>query len=272
MEARVEANGLGFHVIDEGSGPVVLFLHGFPDTSRLWRAQIDAVVEAGFRAVAPDLRGRGASDRPTEVGDYALPSIVADVTGIMDALDVDRAHVVGHDWGAAVAWLVASLASDRVDHLVAISVGFPGAALPDLEALQKGWYRLLVLFEQAEKLFAHDDWRLMRELLKGAKNVEEYVQVLSEPGALTAGLSWYRANLPVETLLGGRPGLPAVRSPTLGVFGAGDPYLTEAAMLASESHVTGPWRYERIDDAGHWVPVDAAERLNRLLVDFLPHP
>lgn len=270
MDTKVEANGLSFHVVDEGTGPVVLFLHGFPDTGRMWRSQIGAVTDKGFRAVAPDLRGRGASDRPTEVGDYQLSSIVADVTGIMDALGIDRAHVVGHDWGAAVAWLVASLAPDRVDHLVVISVGFPGATLPDREALQKGWYRLLVLFEQAEDLLRHDDWRLAREFLKDARELEDYLEVLSEPSALTAGLNWYRANLPVETLIGRGPGLPAVQSPTLGIFGRDDPYLTERAMLASEEHVKGPWRYVRIDDAGHWVPLDAAERLNELLLDFLP--
>jgi pimeloyl-ACP methyl ester carboxylesterase len=266
----VEANGLRFHVLDEGAGSPVLLLHGFPDTSRLWRAQIAALTDAGYRAIAPDLRGRGASDRPEMVSDYALSAIVADVVGILDALEVERAHVVGHDWGAAVAWLVASLVPNRVDHLVAISVGFPGAARPDFEALQKGWYRLLILFEEAEELLRRDDWYLLRELLQGGGEGEDaYMASLAEPDALTAGLNWYRANLTVETLLGGRE-LPPVQAPTLGVFGANDLYLTERAMLASEAHVTGTWRYEKLEGAGHWIPLEATERLNELLLDFLP--
>lgn len=269
---RVEANGLGFHVVDEGDGPPVLLLHGFPDTSELWRSQIEALGGAGYRVVAPDLRGRGRSDRPAEVGAYGLSSIVGDVVGIMDALELPRAHVVGHDWGAAVAWLTASLAPQRVDHLAVISVGFPGAVRPDLEALQKGWYRLLVLSEHAEALFPQDDWYLLRELLHGGGDVDAYIATLSEPGALTAGFNWYRANVAVETLLGTGRELPPVPAPTLGVFGTNDLYLAERAMLASESHVTGEWRYERLEGVGHWVPLEAAERLNELLLDFFPSP
>jgi pimeloyl-ACP methyl ester carboxylesterase len=182
--------------------------------------------------------------------------------------------VVAHDWGAGAAWVLASLFPDRVDHLVVISVGFPGAAgKPDLDALQKGWYRLLVLFEgTAEKLIQQEDWYLLRELYQdGGDPVEEHIARLSKPGALTAGLNWYRANSPVDRLLGGAVQLPPVKAPTMGVFGARDLYLTERAMLASAARVTGPWRYERIEDAGHWVPVRAAERLNELLLDFLSH-
>ncbi|MCH8235504.1 MAG: alpha/beta fold hydrolase, partial [Chloroflexi bacterium] len=124
---RIEANGLSFHVTDSGEGPPVVLLHGFPDTSALWRNQIAALVEAGFRCIAPDMRGRGRSDRPDDVADYALTNMVRDVAGVLDALGVDRAHIVGHDWGAGVAWLFASLMPDRTETLTAISVGFPGA-------------------------------------------------------------------------------------------------------------------------------------------------
>lgn len=267
----LEANGLRFHVREEGSGPPVILLHGFPDTSDLWRHQVPALVAAGFRAIAPDMRGRGRSSRPDAVSDYALPMIVKDVTAMLDALGVESAHVVGHDWGAAVAWLVASLAPERVHRLVVISVGFPGAAgKPSLEALQKSWYRILFQFEGlAEELFQRDDWYLLRELLHGAPDTEAYIRTLSEPGALTAGLNWYRANLPVANLLGPAPQLPSVLAPTLGIFGAGDLYLTEQAMVRSAEKVQGSWRYERLEGVGHWVPLEAADRLNELLVEFL---
>ncbi len=269
---EIIVNGLRFFVVDEGekSGPTALLLHGFPDTSYVWRHQIPALVAAGFRAIAPDLRGRGRSERPDQVEDYALSKIVRDVAGIMDALGVERAHVVGHDWGAAVAWLFASLLPQRVDRLVVLSVGHPATrARPSLEALQKGWYRLLIQFPGSEEIFRQDDWYLMRTLLQGGGDVGQYLEDLAEPGALTAGMNWYRANMSPQQLVAPPPQLPPVQAPTLGVFSTGDLYLTEDDMLLSAEHVAGPWRYERIEGVSHWIPVEATERLNRLLLEFL---
>jgi pimeloyl-ACP methyl ester carboxylesterase len=160
---------------------------------------------------------------------------------------------------------------ERVDHLVAISVGYPGAGgRPTLEQLQKGWYRLLFQFEGlAEELVQQDDWYLLRELLQGGGDVEQYIADLSEPGALTAGMNWYRANLPPRGLLAGPRALPPVQAPTLGIFGTRDLYLTEGPMLRSAEHVRGPWRYERFEGAGHWIPLEVPERLNALLLEFL---
>jgi len=158
-----------------------------------------------------------------------------------------------------------------VERLVAISVGFPGAAgRPDLEALQKGWYRLLFQFEGvAEDLLRRDDWYLMRVLLGSNADLNRYLEDFSKPEALTAALNWYRANVPVERLLASAPQLPRVQAPALGIWSAGDLYLTERAMTASAEWVAGSWRYERIEDAGHWVPLDQPDRLNALLLEFL---
>ena len=268
----VEANGLQFHVRDEGSGTPVILLHGFPDTGDLWRNQVPALVKNGFRTIVPDMRGRGRSSKPPNVADYRLSTIVRDVTGILDALRIERAHVVGHDWSAGVAWLLAALVPERVDRLVAISVGAPATgAKPSLEELQKGWYRLLFLFEgTAEELIQRDDWYLFRLFLAGAKDTDAYVKTLSEPGALTPALNWYRANLPVQAILGrtGGPRLPAVKADTLGIWSTGDLYLTEEAMTRSAQAVEGQWRYERFEGS-HWVPLDQPDRLNRLLLEFL---
>ena len=268
----IEANGLQFHVRDEGSGTPVILLHGFPDTGDLWRNQVPALVKNGFRTIVPDMRGRGISSKPPNVADYRLSTIVRDVTGILDALRIERAHVVGHDWSAGVAWLLAALVPERVDRLVAISVGAPATgAKPSLEELQKGWYRLLFLFEgTAEELIQRDDWYLFRLFLAGAKDTDAYVKTLSEPGALTPALNWYRANLPVQAILGrtGGPRLPAVKANTLGIWSTGDLYLTEEAMTRSAQAVEGQWRYERFEGS-HWVPLDQPDRLNRLLLEFL---
>jgi pimeloyl-ACP methyl ester carboxylesterase len=268
----IEANGLQFYVRDEGSGTPVLLLHGFPDTGDLWRNQVPALNKSGFRTIVPDMRGRGRSSKPQSVSEFRLSSIVRDVTGMMDSLGIERAHVVGHDWSAAVAWLLAALAPERVDRLVAISVGAPGAgAKPTLEEFQKGWYRLLFLFEgTAEELIQRDDWYLFRLFLGGAKDTDAYVKTLSEPGALTPALNWYRANLPVQALLGRTGGLqlPMIKANTLGIWSTGDLYLTEEAMTRSAERVQGSWRYERFGGS-HWVPLDEPDRLNQLLVEFL---
>jgi pimeloyl-ACP methyl ester carboxylesterase len=268
---RVAGDGVSLAVLDEGEGRPALLLHGFPDSSRLWRHQVAALVQAGMRVVAPDLRGFGESDRPDAVEDYALPRSVADVIAVLDALEIERARVVGHDWGAVVAWLVAALMPERVERLVAMSVGHPNALRrPSIEERERGWYRLLFQFtDVAEALLRRDDWELFRALLRGDGDVERYLADLSRPRALTAGLNWYRANLAPHLELEGRPTLPPVVAPTLGLWSSGDHYLTEDSMRRSAEHVTGPWRHERIDGASHWMQLDAPERVNALLVEFL---
>src|ERR1700687_5112375 len=135
---QIVANGIGYHLIDEGDGPAVLLLHGFPDTSSLWRNQILPLVGAGFRAIAPDLRGRGQTQAPPNVSDYRIGGMVPDLVALLDALGVEQAHVVGHDFGAALAWVFAAMRPDRINCLVVLSVGHPSArGKPTLEALQK---------------------------------------------------------------------------------------------------------------------------------------
>lgn len=267
---QIEANGIGYHLIDEGAGPAVLLLHGFPDTSSLWRKQIPALVAAGFRVIAPDLRGRGKTQAPANVADYSIGAMVPDLVALLDALEIDRAHVVGHDFGAALAWVFGALRPERVDHLVVVSVGHPAArGRPSLRQLQLGWYRHVFQFEGAEELLQKDDWYLLREMLPAHGDIDEYIADLARPGALTAALSWYRASMPLAQLLAPPPKLPAVQAPTLGLWSTGDLYLTEEPMLRSADLVNGGWRYERIENASHWIPLDQPEVLNRLLVEFL---
>jgi pimeloyl-ACP methyl ester carboxylesterase len=149
---------------DNPQGPAVLLLHGWPDSHRLWRHQVPGLTAAGFRTIAPDLRGFGASDRPADVAAYGLAQTIGDVLGVLDHLGLDRVHVVGHDWGAAVAWALAALVPDRVDHLVALSVGHPlafrDAGLPQRE---KSWYMLLFQFEGiAERWLSEDGYANFR--------------------------------------------------------------------------------------------------------------
>jgi pimeloyl-ACP methyl ester carboxylesterase len=267
---RVAGDGVTLAVLDEGEGRPVLLLHGFPDSSHLWRHQVPALVESGMRVIAPDLRGFGESDKPEAVEEYTVSRSVADMLALLDGLDIERVHVVGHDWGAGVAWGLAAFAPARVDRLVAMSVGHPNALRsPSIEKREKGWYQLLFQFAAAEELLMRDDWKLFRELLRDDGDIERYLADLSRPGALTTALNWYRANLSPHRELEPRSAVPAVAAPTLGLWSSGDNYLTEDGMLRSAEHVTGPWRYERIEGASHWMQLDAPARINELLLEFL---
>jgi pimeloyl-ACP methyl ester carboxylesterase len=272
---RIDNDGIGIELDVHGDddAPAVLLLHGFPDDRSLWRHQVSALTQRGFRVVVPDQRGFGASDKPTSVDAYALPLLVGDMLSVLDHLGIDRAHVIGHDWGAAVAWTLATVAPNRVDYLVALSVGHPASfAAAGYEQREKSWYMLLFQFPGvAEQWLSADDFRNLRQWSQHPE-ADAVTARLKEDGALTAGLAWYRANLPPETLLSGPPDLPPVTAPAMGIWSDGDIALTEASMTGSAAHVAGPWRYERLDGVGHWIPLDAPDRLNQLLLDFLPAP
>jgi pimeloyl-ACP methyl ester carboxylesterase len=268
---RVDSGGVGIEYEVTGEGPPVVLLHGFPDSGRLWRNQVPALVEAGFSTIVPDLRGYGASDKPTEVDAYSIPFLAGDVVAILDAQGVERAHVIGHDWGAALAWAVGSLLPDRVDHLVALSVGHPASFIAAGNAQrEKSWYMLLFQFEGiAEQWLSNDDWKNLREW-GGHPDVDAVIADLEANGSLTPALNYYRANVPPQALVDGPLELPAVPADTMGVWSSGDFALTEAQMLGSGDHVSGKWRYERIDGPGHWMQLEAPDAVNELLLDFLP--
>jgi pimeloyl-ACP methyl ester carboxylesterase len=268
---HLQVNGLRFRVLDDGHGPAVLLLHGFPDSSHLWRHQIPALVGAGYRVLAPDLRGFGESDKPTETEAYALPLLLGDVVGVLDALEVNRAHVVAHDWGAALGWLLAGMYPQRVERFAALSVGHMNSfADAGIEQREKSWYMLLFQFRGvAEELLSRHDWQLFRQWARHHPETEHWIADLSRPGALTAGLNWYRANVGPASMLAEPQPFPAVPAPTMGVWSSQDAYLVEDGMTRSREHVSGPWRYERVDEASHWMQLDQPDQLNRLLVDFL---
>jgi pimeloyl-ACP methyl ester carboxylesterase len=267
----VKVNNLNFKVVHEGTGKPVLLLHGFPDSSWCWRKQIPHLVNSGFQVIAPDLRGFGESDKPEETESYALPLIISDVVGLLDELKVDRAHVIGHDWGAGVAWTLAALNPQRVDHLIALSVGHPATFFKaGLAQRQKSWYMLLFQFRGiAEQLISSNDWKMFRDWVRHHPESQKWIEDLSRPGALTAGLNWYRANVAPELAVPERWALPSVQAPTLGVWSSGDDYLTETQMLLSHQNCAGPWTYERVEGASHWLQLDRPDVVNDLIVQFL---
>jgi pimeloyl-ACP methyl ester carboxylesterase len=263
---RINGDGVELAVTDEGDGPAVLLIHGFPDSARVWRHQIPALTNAGRRVIAPDLRGFGASGHPDDVGDYRVGRSVADLIAVLDALGVERAHVVGHDWGAAVAWALALMAPGRVERLTVMSVGHPTAyARRTVSERERSWYMLLFQFPEAEELLRRDGWKLLRAWAATHPDLDDVIADLERPGALTAALNWYRANVHPRNELEPPPPLPPVAADTLGLWSSGDAYLEERAMKESGEYVSGDWRYERIDGASHWMQLDAPDRINELL-------
>ncbi|MDN3292475.1 alpha/beta fold hydrolase [Streptomyces ficellus] len=258
-------------VQDNGTGrDPVLLLHGFPDTHAVWRHQVRALDAAGYRTIAPDLRGFGASDRPEETAAYAPHRIVADLVELLDRLDIGRVHLVGHDWGSGIAQSLALTDRARVASLSLLSVGHLGGLLgAGWEQRQRSWYMLLFqLTGLAEEWLSRDDFANLRDMLAEHPDADEVVERLREPGALTSALSLYRAGLRPEVLFGPEQPLPSLPGPVLGVWSTGDRFLTEGSMAGTGKYVDGCWRYERIEGAGHWLQLDAPERVNTLLLDF----
>ena len=253
-------------VQESGEWTPVLLIHGFPDSHRLWRHQVGPLNDAGYRTIAPDLRGLGESPKPEGVEHYRLPTIVQeDLVPLLE----EPAHVVGHDWGAALAWALALMRPDLVRSLVVLSVGHPNMrATRTLESREKAWYQLLFQFDEAEELFLREDAKLLREWISPAADVEQYVADLTRPGAMTAALGYYRANLHPRNELAYRP-LPPCTVPTLGVWSSGDRYLTERQMRGSGEHCANGFRYERVEDATHWMQLDQPERVTELLLSHL---
>jgi pimeloyl-ACP methyl ester carboxylesterase len=270
---RIDVNGVGLEleVTGDPSGDAVLLVHGWPDTHELWRHQVAALTEAGYRTLAPDLRGFGGSDKPGATADYGMSLLVADLAGILDVIGLGSVHVVGHDWGGAIGAVMAAIMPDRVRSLTCLSVGHPAALRgAGWAQREKSWYMLLFQFPGvAEQWLSQDDFRNFREWSQHPEP-DGVIERLRDRSALTASLGVYRANLSPETVFLGPPiGLPPIQAPTLGVWSTGDIALTEAAMTGTAKYVAGSWHYARIEGAGHWMQLDEPDRVNRLLLDFL---
>ena len=263
-------DGLTFDVRDAGpaDGEPVVLLHGFPQDSAAWDAMSPQLHQHGLRTLALDQRGYSPGARPPGRRAYTLRETVADVLSLLDAAGLDRAHVVGHDWGGIVAWALGAWHPDRVRTLTALSVPHPAAMAKALvtsdQALRSyymGVFQLPVLPERL--LLAGGGAALRRGLERGGLSEEvaaHYVARMREPGALSAALGWYRA-LP----FGARDRVGTVRVPTLHVWSTGDAFLGRAAIEATAQFVDAPYRLEILEGVPHWIPELAADRVAELV-------
>ncbi len=269
LSRTLRIDGLAFHVRVTGEGAPLVLLHGFPDSGRLWRYQVEALAGLGRMVIVPDLRGFGESAAPRDARRYRLERLGQDVLEIVDALvpGSPAFDLAGHDWGAALGWHLAALHPERVRRFAALSVGHPEAyRRAGLEQKLKGWYLFLFLAPGlAEAVLRAGDFRALTRNAPTAEDADRWRRDLARPGRLKAGLNWYRANLTPEAL---RRPVARVPVPTLGVYSSGDVALAEDQMLNSASYVDAPWRYACLPDVGHWLPIEAADRVNELLTDW----
>ncbi|WP_020674266.1 alpha/beta fold hydrolase [Amycolatopsis nigrescens] len=261
-----------FDVIAAGpqDGRGVLLLHGFPEAATEWAYPVAVLGGSGYRAVAPDQRGYSPQVRPERVSDYRIEELTADVLAVADQLGWSRFDLVGHDWGAIVGWITAAEHPDRVRTLTAVSVPHPGAFAKalreDPEQQQRSAYlETLRQTRTAERALLDNDAENLRRIYDWKvppSHIDDYVRRLSEPGALTAALNWYRANRHL-----GR--VDRVEVPTMYVWSTEDTAIGSTAALDTEHWVSGPYRFEMLEDVSHWVPEEAPEEFTALLLDHL---
>jgi pimeloyl-ACP methyl ester carboxylesterase len=281
--SRVHVGGVTLSVQQMGppDGLPVILWHGFPELGYSWRAQAAALAAAGYRAIVPDLRGYGESDRPQGTAEYAFPNLVGDVTGLISALDLKSAHLVGHDWGGSLTWATAALAPQVVRSLFILNSPHPVASaecrqVPEQQ--QKSWYMLLFQFPGVA-----EEWLLNND----AANLEAFVfdtaapgtfpaaerrvfkDALMRPGAMTAALEYYRANIPPENWLKPPPQMPPVTVPTTIAWADNDAYMSDLLLERSITKVTGPLEVVMLPGVSHWAQQEAPELVTDALLAHL---
>jgi len=279
-EQFMKTNGIRLHTVMVGpkSGPPVILLHGFPEFWRGWVKQLPALVEAGCRVIVPDQRGYNLSDKPRGVKAYNLRELVNDVVGLVDALGYEKVNLVGHDWGAAVAWMLAIWHPEHIHCLGIINAPHPAVMkrflFRDLEQIRRSWY---IFFFQLPWLpeagMRANNWRGASRAIRGSgkihtftkEDIEKYKEAWSQSGAITAMINWYRAAARYQTQITNDM---RVKVPTLMMWGMKDAALTHRMARPSMDYVD-EGNLILFPEATHWVHLDAAEEVNHYLIDFL---
>jgi pimeloyl-ACP methyl ester carboxylesterase len=288
----VLVNGIRLHTVTAGpnDGELVVLLHGWPEFWYSWRFQIPALVEAGYRIVAPDLRGYNESEKPHGVDAYRIGPLTGDVAGLIDHYGDGTAHVVGHDWGGSIAWAMGIVRPEKLDRLVVLNAPHPANAAESfsLSQLKKSWYVLLFQLPWLpEKLLAMNDYEAIERVFESAdpaafddEELERYKDAQRQPGATESALNYYRAYvddnaaaiaksaLPLVGRFFDPPGNETIEAPTLLLWGEQDEALGRELSEDLEEWVPDI-RVRWFSEASHWVQCDVPDRVNAELVDFL---
>jgi epoxide hydrolase 4 len=277
---HIPAYGVQLHVVKAGIGPPVVLLHGFPENWYSWRRQIPVLADAGFSVLAPDLRGYNLSGRPQDKDAYRLEHLVRDVAALVHATGYQKSHIVGHDWGGVIAWIFASQYPHLVDKLVILNaphlkIYFQKVRYP--RQMLRSWYVLFFLLQRLPEfvLSSRKYWVLRamfergpaRKLAFSPEDIEQYIQALASPGALTAALNYYRANVTMATM-GKSANLMPIQAETLVIWGELDPALG-IELLDGLDEVAPRVCIHRIPNSSHWVQNEAPAEVNLTLVNFL---
>ncbi len=267
---------LVFEVKDEGpeDGIPVVLLHGFPQDATSWDGVVEPLQQVGYRTLAMNQRGYSPDARPNGSANYSWARLVDDVIALLDAASIDEAHIVGHDWGGAVAWMLASEYPERVTTLTVLSTPHPAAiravALRSTQLLSS-WYMGLFQLRWTSEQILHPGGPMWRAVMRGLPRhqAQHYTERMQVPGALTAGLNWYRA-LPRELL---RPTVRVhkIKRPTLYIWGDRDPALGRAAAVATGDFVSADYTFVALKGVGHWIPETAAEAVVSRMLEFWDH-
>jgi pimeloyl-ACP methyl ester carboxylesterase len=277
-----ETNGIRLHYVEQGAGYPVLLLHGFPELWYSWRHQIPALAAAGYRAIAPDLRGYGESDKPHAIEEYDIHHLIADLTGLLDALGEKEAVVAGHDWGAIITWQMALLVPERVKAVIALSV--PWAARSEIrptdgfKMVPDGRFNYILHFQEegvAEKEMEADIRASLGGVYKAVSanpdfQTEEEANVFFEAfekGGLRGPINFYRnfdRNWETTPQLAGRK----VEQPALMIMSDKDPVLPASMADGLEENVPNV-RKVLVENAGHWVQQEKPDEVNRAMIEFL---
>ena len=276
-EGYAEIGDVRLHYVEAGQGPLVVLLHGFPEFWYGWREQIQPLAAAGFRVVAPDMRGYNLSSRPKGSKAYGADQLTADIRGLIQERGAETALLVGHDWGGTVAWDLAMNHPEMVDRLAILNAAHPRKLSQGLHhpgQLRKSWYFFFFdLTELPEAVVHANHWHFFRHFLHDAnpaytpEEIDRYVEAWSQPGAATGMINYYRNSVrtpPKKAEAALRP----IKAPTLVIWGQDDQYLGPELAEPEHDDVPNLDRVERLPDASHWVHHDQAERVNQLLIDF----
>lgn len=274
-------NGVQLHYREAGRGPLVILLHGFPEFWYSWRHLMPALADAGYRAVAPDMRGYNLSGKPKGVAEYAIDTLADDIAALIEHMGERRAHIIGHDWGGAVAWHLAMRHRDLVERLVIMNAPHPRAFASELRRPRQLWRsRYMLLFQLprvAEAVIARRDFAVIRRIFRNDPvrpdafsdvDIDRYIHALARPWALSSAINYYRAAARFRP--GRTPGFSSrIDMPTLLIWGEQDRHLDIALSRNLERWVPNI-TVESLSEASHWVQSDAPEEVERLVVNFLP--